>query len=79
MNEVIDRPRGRFLPGVSGNPAGRKPGSRNKSNVVLDRMAEAASRTILQVVIDSALSGDMDACALIMKRVWPELERKEAP
>jgi hypothetical protein len=66
------KPRGRaFAKGVSGNPAGRPPGSRNKATELaqqlLDREAEALARTL----IERALQGDSTALRLCVERLLP--------
>jgi len=63
---------GRFKPGQSGNPAGRKPGVRNKSNVVAAEFAKEGSE-IARVVIEKAKEGDMSAASLVLQRLSPPL------
>jgi hypothetical protein len=43
-----------FTPGQSGNPAGRRRGSRNRVNLLLDKMASADATAVLQAVLDKA-------------------------
>jgi len=61
-----------FQPGKSGNPAGRRPGSRNKSNVVAAEFAKEGSE-LARVVMAKALEGDMSAAALVLQRISPPL------
>ena len=64
--------RGRpFEPGMSGNPAGKPRGVRNKASLLLDRMAQADAGDVLQAVLDKAKSGDVPAATLILARLWP--------
>lgn len=67
----------RFKPGQSGNPAGRKPGSRNKAYQALEEIGRAGSHKILKAVVRAAAAGDMRAAGIILARCWPE--RKGAP
>ena len=57
--------------GVSGNPAGRKPGQRHKTTVMLEKLMEADSEAIVKAVMTAALSGDMSAARMILDRVVP--------
>ena len=61
-----------FKPGQSGNPAGRKPGSRDRKNVVAAEFAKEGS-TIARVVIEKAKEGDMSAASLVLQRLSPPL------
>lgn len=63
--------------GVSGNPAGRRKGSRNITCRVLDRIGEEGAKDVLGVVLTMARTGDMRACEIILSRVWPQ--RKGCP
>lgn len=66
------KPRGKpFGPGNCANPNGRPAGSRNRASIMLDRLAEADARDILQAQIEKAKEGDQQAAALILGRVWP--------
>jgi hypothetical protein len=49
---------GRFLPGQSGNPAGKAPGTRNRATLLRELMDEGEDRAIGRIVIDKAKSGD---------------------
>jgi hypothetical protein len=64
-----------FQKGVSGNPRGRKKGSKNKSTILreamllkTDRMLSREVPKVLKVVIDAALAGDMSAAKMILDR-----------
>jgi hypothetical protein len=63
--------------GVSGNPDGRMPGSKNKRTLLEEQLAQAAP-AVQGVVINTALGGDMQAASLVMARVAPPL-RAQAP
>jgi hypothetical protein len=61
-----------FQPGKSGNPYGRRPGSRNKSNVIAAEFAKQGSE-LARVVMAKALEGDMSAAGLVLQRLSPPL------
>jgi hypothetical protein len=60
-----------FARGVSGNPAGRRRGSRNAALVALDRLGEEAAADVVRVVIAAARAGDLTAARTLLDRVWP--------
>jgi Family of unknown function (DUF5681) len=60
-----------FVRGKSGNPAGKRRGSRNKATVLLDQLAEAEAGDLLHQVIAKAKGGDMVAAGLVLARIWP--------
>jgi hypothetical protein len=61
-----------FQAGKSGNPAGRKPGSRNKSNLIAAEFSKQSSE-LARVVMSKALEGDMSAASLVLQRLSPPL------
>lgn len=62
---------GRFRPGLSGNPGGRRAGSRPLRVLALDAMAAEAAEDILQGLIERARAGDVQAQTAILSRLWP--------
>src|ERR1700704_6366186 len=51
-------PRGRsFMKGRSGNPAGKRPGTRNRATIIAEEMLDCESRPLLQGAIDDARGG----------------------
>lgn len=60
-----------FQPGQSGNPSGRKAGSRSKVLVALDALAEGEVEEIVRVMIEKAKAGDSIAAKTVLERVWP--------
>jgi hypothetical protein len=66
-------PDGRWLKGVSGNAAGRKPGIVDKRTRITQALAEDAQR-IVDVIVGKALEGDLGACGLVLARIAPPLK-----
>lgn len=60
-----------FRPGQSGNPKGRRPGSRSRKLAILDSLGEGAAEAILVATIDGAKGGDTSAARAVLDRVWP--------
>ena len=50
---------GRFT--ASGNPLGKKPGTRSKATALLDQMAERGGKAVLEAVLEAAKGGDTAA------------------
>lgn len=61
----------RFKPGQSGNPAGRRAGSRSKVLLALDALGEGEAESIVKAMIEKAKSGDSVAGRTILERIWP--------
>jgi len=61
----------RFKPGQSGNPAGRRAGSRSKVLSALDALGEGEAESIVRGLIEKAKGGDSVAGRTILERVWP--------
>src|SRR5215471_15716743 len=53
-----ERPPHLFKPGQSGNPAGKKPGTRNRATRALEELLEGQGEALTQKAIDMALAGD---------------------
>ena len=64
-------PDGRFREGQSGNPAGRRPGSRNRATLVLDALAEGEAEAVLEAMVERAKQGDLKAAEIVLARAWP--------
>src|SRR5471032_359419 len=62
---------GRFVPGMSGNPAGKKPGTRNRATVLREAFAAGEDIATARIVIDKALAGDAVAARFIVDRLTP--------
>ena len=65
-----------FLPGQSGNPAGRPRGARNKKTLALEALLEGESEALMEKMIGLAKMGDDLAMRLCMERMLaPQRER----
>jgi hypothetical protein len=60
-----------FTPGVSGNPAGKKPGTRNRTSRVAQKMMADDCEAVVRAVINAAKGGDMTAARLVLDRIAP--------
>jgi hypothetical protein len=68
---------GRFKPGQSGNPAGKRPGTRHRTTLAIEALLEGQHEKLTKVAIDKALEGDMVAMRLCLDRIAPT--RKDSP
>jgi hypothetical protein len=68
---------GTFAPGVSGNPAGCRKGSRHKVTLAIEALLEGQHEALTQAAISKALEGDTTALRLCLDRIAPP--RKDAP
>src|SRR6266478_3635762 len=49
------RPRGRsFMKGLSGNPAGKRPGTRNRATIIAEELLDCETRPLLRQAIDAS-------------------------
>ena len=65
------RKAGRFAKGISGNPAGRPIGSRNKATIDMEQLLEGQAQKLTAKAIEQALNGNMSALRLCMERLLP--------
>jgi hypothetical protein len=66
-----------FESGKSGNPAGRKQGSRHKVTLAAQSLLEGEAENITRKCIELALEGDITAIKLVMERIVPV--KKDSP
>lgn len=72
MNAKLKKPRGKpFAKGVSGNPAGRPQGARNRSTALRDLISDDQSEAILNTMIKAAMEGNLTAARYLLDRVAP--------
>src|SRR5438132_1805731 len=73
---LLPKPRGRargrpFEKGRSGNPGGRRRGSRNKATLAAAALLAGESEALTRKAVEMALGGDPAAMRLCMERVLP--------
>jgi hypothetical protein len=68
---------GRWKPGQSGNPSGRRPGSGSVQQLRLG--IEESLPEIIQALTERAKAGDIGAARLLLERAVPPLRPVEAP
>jgi hypothetical protein len=62
---------GRFLPGNSGNPSGKVPGTRNRATRLRELIEDGEERIIGRVLIDKAKAGDAVAARFVIGHLMP--------
>lgn len=62
---------GKFAPGTSGNPAGRREGSRNNATLALQQILLADGEAVLRRAVELALAGNESAMKLVIERLLP--------
>src|SRR5579859_7991382 len=63
------QPRGRpWLKGQSGNPAGRRRGSRNRATLAAERLLDGEAEALTRKAVEMALAGDPVALRLCLER-----------
>jgi hypothetical protein len=62
---------GRFVPGQSGNPSGKAPGTRNRATLLRELMAEGEDAAIVRFVLDKAKGGDAVAARFVVAHLCP--------
>jgi hypothetical protein len=63
--------RGRFVPGQSGNPAGKLPGTRNRATLLKAALDSEDGPAMARIVIDKALAGDVVTARFCLDRLEP--------
>ncbi len=67
--QEVKRIKGQFLPGASGNPAGRPVGARNRSTLAAQALLEGEAEQLTRTAVDKALEGDGLALRLCLERL----------
>ena len=68
--------RGRpFEKGRSGNPTGRRFGSRNKATLAAATLLAGESEALTRTAVELALAGDPTAMRLCLERILPRVQR----
>ncbi len=67
----LQLPDRRFRKGQSGNPAGRKPGCRNRATMAAEALLEGEGEALTRKAIELALEGDTTALKLCLERIVP--------
>ena len=65
-----------FQPGQSGNPAGRRRGSRNKATLAAATLLDGEALGLTRRAVEAALAGDMLAMKLCLERVLPRCHER---
>lgn len=60
-----------FKKGTSGNPAGKRPGVRNRATQAVMALLEGELEEVTRTCIEAAKAGDMTAIRLILERLAP--------
>jgi Family of unknown function (DUF5681) len=60
-----------FRPGQSGNPAGKRPGTRNRVTMLAERLLDGEAEAIVRKAIELAKTGDNTAMRLCLERILP--------
>jgi hypothetical protein len=68
-----------FLPGQSGNPAGRPRGARNKKTIALEALLDGESEALMEKIIAFAKMGDDIAMRLCVERMMPPRRERPVP
>ena len=66
-----------FMKGLSGNPAGKRPGTRNRATIIAEEMLDCETRPLLRQAIDDAKGGDGVMTRFCIGRIIPP--RRERP
>jgi hypothetical protein len=64
--------RGHFAPGVSGNPAGKKKGTRNRATRLDEMLGEGTNAAVLEKAVEVAMEGDVRLLNRFVDRTLPK-------
>jgi hypothetical protein len=71
--------RGRFQPGQSGNPAGKKPGTLNHATRWRQRLAEGDEDGFADHIVGQARKGDFRAIRFVLEQIDPKPRGRAVP
>jgi hypothetical protein len=60
-----------FQKGQSGNPAGRKPGEKNRSTIMAEQLLKDSAQEVVSALVAAAKKGDVAAQTFIVRRLVP--------
>src|SRR5476649_43591 len=63
---------GRFVAGASGNPSGKRPGTRNRRTVLAEALRDGEDNAVARVVIDKAVAGDAVTARFLLGLLSPK-------
>ena len=66
-----------FLKGLSGNPMGKRPGTRNRATLIAEELLDCEARSLVRQSIDEAKGGDGVMTRFCVGRILPP--RRERP
>jgi hypothetical protein len=69
----------RWQPGQSGNPSGKKPGTRNAATLAVERALETEADQLGRKVIEMAKAGNVAALRMCLERLAPRLRVRAQP
>ena len=70
-NSIPKSPNRQWRKGVSGNPAGRPRGSRNRATLAMEALLEEGAAQLIHKAMTMALAGDTAALRLCLERILP--------
>jgi hypothetical protein len=65
-----------FKKGQSGNPAGKRPGTRNRATQAVQALLDGEVEALTRKAVDLALAGDTTALRLCLERLCPPAREK---
>jgi hypothetical protein len=77
LNEASRDGRGRWAPGQSGNPGGKRPGTRNHATRLRELLAEGDEEVAIKVLMDQVRAGNGVAARFVLDRLFPKPRDRE--
>ena len=75
--DKVSKPEHLWKKGESGNPAGKKTGTRHKATLAVERLLDGEGEELTRKAIELAKDGDLTALKLCLERICPP--RKSRP